>query len=102
MSEPEKYHQNAALQYLNLRGHFCWRNNTGGFKNPAGHFFRFGKKGSSDILGCSKDGKSIAIEFKAKGKKPTMEQINFLSNVNKRGGYGILAYSLDDVIKAGL
>ena len=95
----EKETQGAILEYLNLRGHFCWRNSTGAFSNPNNHFYRFGKKGSSDIIGVSKDGKGIAIEIKTKGKKPRPDQIAFLNEFVSRQGIGIVAYSVEDVQK---
>lgn len=89
------------LTYLSYKGHYVWRNNTGATR--AGkfneRFIRYGLPGSSDVLGCAKDGKLIAVECKIKPRKPTTLQIQFLSEVNKRGGYGVLAYSLTDVEK---
>lgn len=85
------------LDYLNLKGHFAWRNNTGAFKNSKDQFFRFGLKGSADILGISKDGKFIAVECKQPGKKPTFFQEQFLAQVNDRKGIAIVAFALEDV-----
>jgi hypothetical protein len=90
-----------ALAYLRLKGHFVWRNNTGATR--AGkfneRFIRYGLVGSSDVLGCAKDGKLIAIECKIKPRKPTEYQLGFLDEVRKRGGYAILAYDLSDIEK---
>ena len=92
--------QKIILEYLNLKGHFAWRNNTGAmvaeYKGKK-RFWRAGIKGSSDILGVAKDGKFIAIECKGKGKYPTREQKDFLLEVERRGGYACVAWSLEDV-----
>jgi hypothetical protein len=89
------------LSYLLLKGHYVWRNNTGATR--AGQFgerfIRYGLPGSADVLGCAKDGKLIAVECKIKPCKPTPLQLDFLEQVQKRGGYAILAYSLTDVEK---
>ena len=64
--------------------------------------------GASDFIGWKRDtywhvqiGKYfrprfLAIETKAKGKKPTAEQQWFLDMVRADGGIGILAYSVED------
>jgi len=98
----EKETQKAILQYLNLSGHYCYRNNSGMvFSEYKGkkRMWSVGMKGSSDIIGIAKDGKFIAVEVKSKGNKPTLYQHVFLEEVRKRGGYAIVAYSLDDVMK---
>ncbi len=86
------------LDYLNLKGHFVWRNNTGAFTNSKNQFFRFGLRGSADILGISKDGKFIAVECKQPGKKPTFFQEQFLGEITLRKGWAIVATDLDDVL----
>ena len=89
---------NHIINYLVLKGHYVWRQNTGAMKTDQGRFIRFGFKGVSDVLGIEKGtGKFIAIECKIKGNKPTQFQTDFLEAIRKRGGYAILAYSLEDV-----
>lgn len=87
------------IQYLNFKGHFAWRNNTGATR--AGkfneRFIRYGLPGSSDVLGVEKvTGRLIAVECKAK-TKPTPLQLDFLDQVKKRGGIALVAYALSDV-----
>lgn len=90
------------LEYLNYKGHFVWRNNTGAVKTfytdrwgaMKQRFLRFSVKGASDIIGIAKDGRMIAIECKVGKNKPTEDQNNFLSEINKRGGIGIVAYDM--------
>jgi hypothetical protein len=89
--------QRAILEYLALRGYFCWRNNTGGFRDKRDHFYIFGKVGSGDILGLTKEGRFFSIEVKAPGKKPTDHQRDFIASVNKNKGLAFVATSLEDV-----
>ena len=96
----EKETQKAIIQYLNLSGHYVWRNNSGMvFSEYKGkkRMWSVGLKGSSDVIGIAKDGKFIAVEVKSKGNKPTIYQNMFLDEVKKKGGYAIVAYSLEDV-----
>jgi hypothetical protein len=58
---------------------------------------RFGKKGSSDILGILPGGRFLAIEVKAKGGRVSPEQRNFLEQVRGLGGVAIIAYSFKDI-----
>lgn len=96
---------NLIKNYLLIKGHYVWRNNTGAMKlqsiNKRGiksdRFFRAGMTGSSDIIGIAKDGKFIAVECKIKPNKPTLLQNEFLQNIKDRGGYAIVAYDLCDV-----
>jgi hypothetical protein len=93
------------LQYLNLKGHFCWRNNTGAVKSiytdkhgkSRTRMWWAGIKGASDILGVLKGGKFLAIECKIGKNKPTIHQQNFLNQIHQRGGLAIVAYNLEDV-----
>ena len=62
-SVKEKEIQAAILEYLALRGHFFWRNNSGAFKTEHGGFYRMGTPGAPDIIGCVQ-GKMIGIEVK--------------------------------------
>lgn len=58
---------------------------------------RFGLcKGSSDLIGWTKDGRFIAVEVKA-ATKLTREQDNFLSAVHRSGGVAIVAMSERDL-----
>jgi len=92
---PEGAVLSACLDYLALRGVLAWRNNTGAVR-VEDRFLRFGRVGSSDILGVLNGGRLLAIECKAPGKKPTEEQQRFLDDVSMAGG---LALCVDDVAK---
>lgn len=102
----EKQIQNSIIDYLLLKGHFVWRNNSGvvqaQYKGKT-RMWRAGVRGGSDILGiCKSGGKFIAIECKKKGNTTTFIQDEFLRKIKELGGYAIIAYSIEDVEKAGL
>lgn len=89
------------LEYLNLRfptGLF-WNNRTTGIKKPNGQWIPASLPGVSDIIGCLPNGQFLAIEVKRLGNILTVWQTNFLKLVIKAGGIGLVAYSVDDVIK---
>ncbi len=62
------------------------------FRSPSPWY----RKGVSDILGIF-NGKFLAIEVKSKKGRASLEQISFLSDVNKAGGLGFIAKSIEDV-----
>jgi hypothetical protein len=63
-----------------------WRQNTGAAKLD-NRFIKFSFRGCSDYLGFLTDGRILAVECKATGKKPTAEQAAFLASVEKVGGF---------------
>ena len=95
----EKVIQRQILDYLAVRGYFHWRNNTGGFTNSKGHYYRFGCVGSGDIFGFNGEGKFFSIEVKATGKKPTPAQVEFMSRVWETGNIAFYADSIESVQK---
>lgn len=114
LQETEHDIQSAILAYLEIRGHFIWRNNSGVVTSQYTYKrgerkgqtktrrWRAGMKGSSDILGVAKDGKFIAVEVKRPGEDPDVLQEYFLDQVRQRGGYAVVARSLEDVQNTGL
>lgn len=54
--------------------------------------------GIADILGIY-EGKFLAIEVKRPGLSPTEKQSKFLDAVNRAGGIGFVAHSVDDVVR---
>jgi VRR-NUC domain len=102
-TEPlEKDIQKAILEYLQLRGIFAWRNNTGSFafpetKTKARRFFRAGKPGSGDIIGLTGKGQFFSIEVKRPGQKATPDQEAFMREVRMNNGLAFVAFSVDDV-----
>lgn len=96
----EKDIQKSILDYLRLKKYVAFKHHStgSGVRNGQTFFFAHSEKGISDIIGCSKEGRFIAIEVKKPGGKPSEEQLEFLEGVRQCGGIAILAYSLDDVI----
>jgi len=93
--------QKLIVEWLNLQGHFVWRTNAGtmfiqGKKGM--RCFRCGFKGLADINGVLRDGRFIGIECKIGYQKITKEQRAFLEEIRNRGGVGLVARSLEDVI----
>lgn len=55
------------------------------------------KLGVSDLCFLHR-GKFYALELKADDGRPTVEQMQFISDVNAAGGYGCIAEGLDQAI----
>jgi hypothetical protein len=88
------------IDFLNYRGHLVDRTQSGmirGDYKGKGWAVKLSRPGTSDITGCSKDGKFIAIECKIGKNKPTDLQNAYLEEIRKRGGIAIVAYDLKDV-----
>lgn len=101
MAELEKHIQKNILEYLQLRKHFAWRNNSGAFKTDAGGFYRFGDLGSPDIF-LVKNGCIYGLEVKnAKGKQSD-NQKTWEEGFTKAGGIYKVVRSLEDVQALGL
>ena len=62
-----------AVQYLNGKGHFVWRQNN---VRVAGRTFR-GKKGVPDIIGHTRTGRALYVEVKIPPDKQSEEQKEF-------------------------
>jgi len=95
--------QRQILDYLSLKGIFHYRNNTSGiYIQKTGKYRPSHSKGAPDIVGIVPDGSGrfLGIEIKKPGGKLSPDQIVFLDNIWKAGGIPIVAYSLEDVIRA--
>lgn len=87
--------------WLTLKGAFIFTHDSVGIWDPTRKVYRTNKdpyrlKGVADVLGIWA-GKFLAIEVKVKGNYPTPEQKEFLANVNRLGGIGMIARSIEDV-----
>lgn len=89
--------QRQILDYLALKGIFHYRNNSGAFDNGHGGFYRFGAKGSPDII-CVIGGRYVGIEVKAPRGRQSDHQKEFQAKLEAAGGKYVLAYSLEDVM----
>jgi hypothetical protein len=93
----------AVLSWLRWCPHvaMAWRQNTGAVRfradNGQDRFVRFGMAGVSDIIGWTNGGRFIAIECKSATGRLRPEQAGFLDALNRSGGIGILARSVNDV-----
>ncbi|MDR1904305.1 MAG: VRR-NUC domain-containing protein [Treponema sp.] len=94
---PEGKIKAAILKYLKLRGIYAWNNPTGAFQVRPGEWMRFGKKGSSDILGLLPGGRFLAVECKAEYGRLSSEQREFLNDIAALGGLAVVARSFRDI-----
>lgn len=91
--------QRDILDYLAKRRIFHYRQNTGGWKNEQGHFYRFGSKGSPDIV-CIIQGRYVGLEVKTPKGKLSDDQVAFHQNAMAAGGIVFTVRSLDEAIEA--
>lgn len=84
-------------QLLDLKKIFNYRNNTGAFKTDSGHFYKFGFKGSPDIVAVI-NGRYIGIECKVPKGKQSDAQKEFESNLKKAGGDYWLIRDIDELL----
>lgn len=80
----------------------AWRNNTTGIydvKKEKWRKFHNQLTGVSDILGILPDGKFLAIECKSENDRRSEDQENFIVDINRTGGVGLFAKSIDDVLE---
>jgi hypothetical protein len=100
---PEGHVLDGCLRYLEIRGIYHWRNNTGAVQVRPGQFMRFGKVGSSDILGCLPEGRFLAVEVKAPDGRLSPEQREFLDKIRGLGGIAVVVrgwLELDKALRA--
>lgn len=76
------------LKFFTAQGHEVWRQNN--IRVPGRKFI--GKKGLSDIIGYTKDGKMIAVEVKTKNDVLSPDQRKFLVDLHMSNGYAYVAY----------
>jgi len=98
----EKQIQQAIMQYLDYKGIWNWRNNSGMmFQQYKGKSYavRLGLKGSPDIFGVLPGGKWLAIEVKDHKGIVSPEQQEFIDNLNSKGGLAFVARTLEEVME---
>jgi hypothetical protein len=104
MPTPEGIVLKACLDFLRMKGIFCWRNNQGVIPTGKGGYRRFqGLKGVSDILGILPDGtgRFLAIECKRPGAYLRPEQKIFLRRISDLCGIALVVRSVDE-LESGL
>lgn len=100
----EKATQKAVIDYLTLKRHFFWRNNSGAMVSEykgRQRFMRFGTTGSPDIF-VLKNGMLYGLEIKDIKGKQSEGQVLFENDMNRHGGIYKVIRTLDDVIGLGL
>ena len=104
----------SCLEWLRMKGVWCWRQNQGAIPLKSGGYRRFvGLKGVADILGILPQtvcvvgddgpvtfGNLLAVETKRHGENPRPEQVEFLRLVNERGGVGVCVHSVSELEEA--
>lgn len=95
--------KNQILEVLLLKGYFVFPIDSVGIYDSVKKCYRkkrskFHIRGVSDILGADNKGRIIAIEVKSKTGRPTLEQLKFLFEVNQRGGFALVARSVEQVL----
>ncbi|MDR1318958.1 MAG: VRR-NUC domain-containing protein [Treponema sp.] len=88
------------MRYLQVRGIYHWRNSVGSVQIRPGQWYRFGKIGSSDILGLLPGGRFLAVECKAQNGRLSPEQKQFLAEIRDLGGLAVVAKSWTDIDRA--
>ena len=79
--------QNKIMVYLNDHPKVAWcMVTTTGMVKSKGFRMTVGFPGLSDIIGQLTDGRTLAIEVKLPGKKPTSVQESFLQTVSDNSG----------------
>ena len=102
MVTPEGRVLTGCLNYLKVKGIYHWRNSVGAVRVGPGRFMRFGKVGSSDILGCLTGGRFLAVEVKASKGRLSPEQREFLETIKSLGGLSVVVRSwkeLDQLLR---
>lgn len=93
----------ACLRFLRANGCMAWRANTGAMRIRAtgqrDRFVRFGPVGQPDILGCTTDGRLLAVECKRGRNQPTDAQRAFLAEAKQRGAFAVCVWDIGDLIK---
>lgn len=90
----------SCLAVLAARGIYAWRNNSGAFRAVSGgreRFHRFGKVGSSDILGLLPGGRFMAIECKRPGNGLSDAQLAFSQAIRDNGGCFGCVFSVEQL-----
>lgn len=99
-STPTNALTKAILSLLRLEGCHVWRQNNAGVFDNTLQVWRAGSStpGLSDVLGYHRaTGRFVAVEVKVGADKLSPEQIQFLDEVRRAGGFACEGRSLDQV-----
>lgn len=96
----EQYLDKQIMLYCGEHDWLCFHCNVGSVLTADGRYFHTGLPvGFPDLLVIKHDGKVAFCETKIHPRKPTKEQIAFLTNLQERGFTAFVAYSLDEFIE---
>lgn len=105
--EKETDIQNTICEYLSLKKHFFWRQNTSPTVSKTGdkwvfrRMAKYAMRGIPDII-IIKDGFFIGLEVKKAGGKQSPDQKEFESRVKEAGAEYHVVRSIKDVQELGL
>lgn len=88
---------NQCIRWLYLNGCFVWENKSGAWKTDSGRPIRYGKVGSTDIIGMTRTGKFIGVEVKVGKDTLKPQQEMFRDRMLAHGAIYVEARSLDDL-----
>lgn len=92
--------QNLIMSYLQTKGYYCMRLNSGAIITNIGKMVRLAEKGTPDIFFGLKSGKLTLlafIEVKSEKGKLSFYQKHFKKECEERGILHIVARSIEDV-----
>jgi len=89
----------ACIDWLCLHQCDIIRNNTGAYKAESGHYIRYGKKGSGDILALSPFGRWVEVEAKTRDGQLRPEQLERMALVRSKGGVYVVARGNIDALE---
>lgn len=102
----EKDIQFACCQYLELKRHFFWRNNTTPIYDPTRQAFRampkYALRGVADIIVIADGGKAVFLEIKRPGGKQSEDQIIFEERCTQVGATYAVITDVEQLIALGL
>lgn len=97
----------ACVKWLFAHGVFCWVNRTGSLPVPAyqrkdgtwseNRRLPYGKKGSGDIIGCTRNGKHIEVEAKVDRDEQRHEQSDHEQRIKEKRGLYYVIYDVEEL-----
>lgn len=91
----------ATIAYLNARGAFAWRNQSGvvgAVRDGKVRAIRLGRAGLPDVMAALPPaGRLLAVECKRAGGRLNPDQIRAIDELRRRGVLVVVAYSITDV-----
>ena len=101
---PEQVLDKQIMLYCGKRNWLCFHINVGKIKffdtniNKMRYFETGVPIGWPDLMVITDDGRTIFCETKIKPRKPTQSQLDFISELNRRGFKAFVAYNLNEFI----